>query len=32
MDELKDFGATALDDTTIQIKLKSKCAYFALLY
>lgn len=28
MDELKDFGATALDDTTIQIKLKSKCAYF----
>lgn len=24
MDELKDFGATALDDTTIQIKLKSK--------
>ena len=28
MDELKDFGAKALDDTTIEIKLKAKCAYF----
>ena len=29
MDELNQtFGATALDDTTIQIKLKQKCAYF----
>lgn len=29
MDELNQtFGATALDDTTIQIKLRKKCAYF----
>lgn len=29
MDELNQtFGATALDDTTIQIKLRQKCAYF----
>lgn len=29
MDELNQtFGATAIDDTTIQIKLKQKCAYF----
>ena len=28
MSELKDFGAVALDDTTIQITLKNKCSYF----
>ncbi|MEE0441183.1 MAG: peptide ABC transporter substrate-binding protein [Thomasclavelia sp.] len=28
MSELKDFGAVALDDTTIQITLKAKCPYF----
>lgn len=28
MSELKDFGAVALDDTTIQITLKDKCSYF----
>lgn len=28
MKELKDFGAKALDDTTIQIKLKAPCPYF----
>lgn len=28
MDDLKDFGAVAKDDTTIVITLKQKCAYF----
>ena len=28
MSELNDFGAVALDDTTIQITLKAKCPYF----
>ncbi len=28
IDELADFGAVALDDTTIQITLKAKCPYF----
>ena len=31
MSELKDFGAVALDDTTIQITLKAKCPYFTAL-
>ena len=31
IDKMKEFGAVAVDDTTIQITLKAKCSYFTAL-